>query len=298
MENKLKFYNICIEGPDCSGKTTLYNKIHRLTDFKYNIQDRSFLSMYIHSKFYGRDDASFWYDKLFDDLKKLDTLYVIVVPKKEVLLSRLLKRGDEFQNKDSIVTLRDMFFDIAKFRLTFLPNVIFTELDDTDRIASIVNDHIDFLNKTTGGDLIRSFVMNSFQNEVTDISCSDEVTLSSLDEDVLNFPQEKDYYDKIMSTYIRSISRKLIGLGEDKPQKLDSRRFIYTDDSCISMIHTIFRKNALNVSATLRSSNISTTLWADYEFLKILSYYIAEELGVENLPIKLTVNIRSAHIVP
>jgi thymidylate synthase len=64
------------------------------------------------------------------------------------------------------------------------------------------------------------------------------------------------------------------------------------------MIHTIFRKNALNVSATLRSSNISTTLWADYEFLKILSYYIAEELGVENLPIKLTVNIRSAHIVP
>ena len=293
----MRFSNICIEGPDCSGKTTLYYKLHKETDFRYNIQDRSCLSMYIHSKLYGRDDASFWYDKLFDDLKKLDTLYIIIAPKKEVLVRRINKRGDDFQDADSVVTLRDMFFEIGKFRLGFLPNVIFTENDDTTEIMQEALAQIDYLNQMKGGDLIRNFVMNSFSNEVVDISCKDVVTLSNLDEDVLQFPQEKEYYDKIMTTMLTSIHRKMIGLNEPI-QKHDSRRFIYTDESCISMIHALWRQNKLNVSATLRSSNVSSTLWADYEFLKILSYYIAEELGVEEAPIELTVNIRSAHIVP
>jgi len=293
----LRFSNICIEGPDCSGKTTLYYKIHKETNFKYNIQDRSCLSMYIHSKLYGRDDTSFWYNKLFDDLKKLDTLYVIIAPKKEVLVKRINKRGDEFQDDKSVVTLRDMFFEIGKFRLSFLPNVIFTENDDTTEIMELVLAQIDKLNKMKGGDLIRDFVMNSFSNEVVDISCKDIVKLTDLDEDVLQFPQEKDYYEKITSTMITSIQRKLMGLGEPI-QSHESRRFIYTDDSCISMIHALCRENKLSISATLRSSNVSNTLWADYEFLKILSYRIAGALSVEESLIELTVNIRSAHIVP
>ena len=293
----MRFSNICIEGPDCSGKTTLYYKIHKETNFKYNIQDRSCLSMYIHSKLYGRDDTSFWYDKLFDDLKKLDTLYVIIAPKKEVLVKRINKRGDEFQDDKSVVTLRDMFFEIGKFRLSFFPNVIFTESDDTTEIMELVLAQIDKLNKMKGGDLIRDFVMNSFNNEVVDISCKDIVKLTDLDEDVLQFPQEKDYYEKITSTMITSIQRKLMGLGEPI-QSHESRRFIYTDDSCISMIHALLRENKLSISATLRSSNVSNTLWADYEFLKILSYRIAESLSVEESLIELTVNIRSAHIVP
>ena len=64
------------------------------------------------------------------------------------------------------------------------------------------------------------------------------------------------------------------------------------------MIHALCRENKLSISATLRSSNVSNTLWADYEFLKILSYRIAESLSVEESLIELTVNIRSAHIVP
>ena len=65
------------------------------------------------------------------------------------------------------------------------------------------------------------------------------------------------------------------------------------------MIHALWRQNKLNVSATLRSSNVSKTLWADYEFLKILSVRIADEMSLpQGTHINLTVNIRSAHIVP
>jgi hypothetical protein len=293
----LRFYNICIEGPDCSGKTTLFNKIHKATNFAYNIQDRSFVSMYVHSKFYGREDTSFWYEKLFEDLKRLNTLYVIVVPKEEVLVRRIEKRGDNFQDSESIKNLRETFFTLARFRLSFLPNVIFTENDDTDLICEEVLTRLRVLETLKGGDLIRSFVMNGFENEQIDISFKDIVDINNLDYDVLKFPEEEEYYNKICEKIMTTIRKQLMGLN-CQIQKHDSRRFIYTDDSCISMVHALWRKNKLSVSATLRSSNVMNTLWADYEFLKILSYYIADELNVEDCPIELTVNIRSAHIIP
>ena len=293
----MRFYNICIEGPDCSGKTTLFNKIHKATNFAYNIQDRSFVSMYVHSKFYGREDASFWYEKLFEDLKRLNTLYVIVVPKEEVLVRRIEKRGDNFQDSESIKHLREAFFTLARFRLSFLPNVIFTEGDDTDIICEEVLTRLRVLETLKGGDLIRSFVMNGFENEQVDISLKDTVDINNLDYDVLKFPEEEAYYNKICEKFMTTIRKQLMGL-DCQIQKHDSRRFIYTDDSCISMVHALWRKNKLSVSATLRSSNVMNTLWADYEFLKILSYYIADELNVEDFPIELTVNIRSAHIIP
>ena len=46
---------LILEGPDLSGKTTLYYDIHKATGYKWNIQDRSALSMLIHAKYYGRD---------------------------------------------------------------------------------------------------------------------------------------------------------------------------------------------------------------------------------------------------
>ena len=56
----MRFTNICLEGPDCSGKTTMFNKLHELTSFKYNIQDRSCLSMLVYSIMYNRQDQEFW----------------------------------------------------------------------------------------------------------------------------------------------------------------------------------------------------------------------------------------------
>ena len=81
-------------------------------------------------------------------------------------------------------------------------------------------------------------------------------------------------------------------------QTLASRRFIYSDDSCISLIHTLFRENVIDVNVTMRSSNVSKTLWADYEFLRIICLDISNALGIQTSDIMLTLNIRSAHINP
>ena len=46
---------IILEGPDLSGKTTFYSALHKISGYKWNVQDRSFISMLIHAGQYGRD---------------------------------------------------------------------------------------------------------------------------------------------------------------------------------------------------------------------------------------------------
>lgn len=297
----MRFININIEGPDCSGKTTLFNQIHKETNFKYNIQDRSCMSMYVYSKLYERDDSSFWFDKILDDIKRLDTLYIVLLPSNSTILERLKKRGDEFQDEESIIDVKRLFYNLVKCGFGNFPNVLVLEnIEDLTQKVDMCLSFIESLNEMPSGELIKSIVINSGRNELVDVQCKEEVKIDSLDYNVLNFPQEKSYYEDITQKIEQKLFKEFAGLNDyNMPQKHDSRRFIYTGDSCISLIHALFRQNKLNVSVTMRSSNVIKTLWADYEFLKILSVKISELMRLdESTPIDLTINIRSAHIVP
>ncbi len=297
----MRFKNINIEGPDCSGKTTLFNQIHKETNFKYNIQDRSCMSMYVYSKLYERNDSSFWFDKILDDIKKLDTLYIVLLPTEDIVLERLEKRGDEFQDKESIVKVRNLFYNLVKCGFSNFPNVLVLEnIEDLNQKVDMCLDFIENLNEYPSGDLIKSIVINSGRNELVDVQCKEEIDISSLDYSVLNFPQEKSYYEDITQKIEQKLFKEFAGINDyNMPQKHDSRRFIYSGDSCISLIHALFRQNRLNVSVTMRSSNVIKTLWADYEFIKILSIKIADLMSLDkSIPVDLTINIRSAHIVP
>ncbi len=297
----MRFININIEGPDCSGKTTLFNQIHKETNFKYNIQDRSCMSMYVYSKLYERDDSSFWFDKILDDIKRLDTLYIVLLPSNSTVLERLRKRGDEFQDEESIIDVKRLFYNLVKCGFSNFPNVLVLEdIEDLTQKVDMCLSFIESLNEMPSGELIKSIVINSGRNELVDVQCKEEVKIDSLDYTVLNFPQEKSYYEDITQKIEQKLFKEFAGLNDyNMPQKHNSRRFIYTGDSCISLIHALFRQNKLNVSVTMRSSNVIKTLWADYEFLKILSVKISELMRLdESTPIDLTINIRSAHIVP
>lgn len=296
----MRFFNINIEGPDCSGKTTLYNRLHKETGFKYNIQDRSCMSMFVYAKMYERKDASLWFDKIIDDLKRLDTIYIVLLPREKTILQRLAQRGDDFQDEKSILNVRNHFRNLVKIGFGSYPNVLVLAEDDLETNIEKSLTFINSLNNMPGQELIKSLVYNSGRNELIDVQCKEVVDRKNLDYEVLDFPQEKEYYFNVTHGLTQKIFKEFTGLNEHKsPQKHDSRRFIYTDNSCISMIHALWRQNKLNVSASLRSSNVSKTLWADYEFLKILSVRIADEMSLpKDTHINLTVNIRSAHIVP
>lgn len=294
----MRFLNISLEGPDCSGKTTLFNRFHRFTNFSYNVQDRSCMSMYVYSVLYGRESSSLWFEKIYEDLKRLDTLYVILLPEEDVLIERLLMRGDDFQDETSIFKVRNIFKSLSE-RFEAFDNVIVLTGVDLDKNVREITNRLDYLNNVSGKYLIKNLVKASGKNELCDVSCKEIVDLEALDMSVLDFPQEKEYYHGITKKIKQTVSDELAGRNPSGVvQDESSRRFIYSDDSCISMIHFLVRDNELNVKCVLRSSNVETTLWADYEFLKIISCKFLEWINKVELIVKLEISIRSAHIIP
>ena len=294
--------NIVLEGADCSGKTTLFEALHKDTNYAYNIQDRSNLSMYVYASLYGRNDSNKWYRNFWKEIKSFNTLYVILLPEDDVIRSRIELRGDDKQTPDSAVKINAEFRKLAKFYFrSIFPNILVIDIDSettTNDISDLVKQRLSAMQGVSPADMIRDVVFASGKNELMDVSVS-ELVFSTKEKvrpitwDVLEYPPEKEYYAGIRDKVITNIERVLM-----TNQKLDSRRFVYADDSCISLIHTMYRNNTIDVNVTMRSSNVANTLWADYEFLRILSLDIANAMQIQTSNVVLTLNIRSAHIAP
>ena len=305
----MKFTNIVLEGVDCSGKSTLYSSLHKKTDYAYNIHDRSNLSMYVHSAFYGRKDQGKWYDEFWNDLKNFKTLYVVLLPDDDVIKARIEKRGDEIQTTESAIELNKSFKDTCLFHFRDnYPNILLIKINEDSTVEGTVESVLSYIKSVKhikGSDVIKNLVYASGKNELVNLSYSEDIIKrednykSVIMWEVLEFPPEKDYYNSIREEIILKIEKEFMGMNEHKSvQKADSRRFIYSSDTCISLVHGMFRSNTLDVNVTMRSSNISNTLWADYEFLKILCLDIANAINLDEIDITLTLQIRSAHINP
>ena len=125
---------LIIEGPDLSGKTTLYNSIHKATGYRWNIQDRSALSMLIHAKFYNREQFSH-VENLRKELLCLNNHMIILLPPWAIIADRFEKRGDEIQNLVSLKRLYTMFEEAAQ-EFSSYPNVTVINSEVEDFIES------------------------------------------------------------------------------------------------------------------------------------------------------------------
>ena len=97
----VKINDITIEGPDLSGKTTLFNNLHNKTNYEYNIQDRSELSMLAYAILYDRDQAV-WRRRLRNKLNNLNHLFVVLLPPLSVAHDRFKNRGADKHTKSSL----------------------------------------------------------------------------------------------------------------------------------------------------------------------------------------------------
>ena len=104
----LRLNNITLEGPDLAGKTSVFDAIHEATSFKYNIQDRSELSMLCYAEMYGRD-TGIWHKRLRDRLNKLNDRMIVILPTIDAIFERYRWRGDEIQDQKSLRKLHSIF---------------------------------------------------------------------------------------------------------------------------------------------------------------------------------------------
>jgi len=288
---------ITIEGPDLSGKTTLYQRIHKKTHFRWNIQDRSFLSMLCYARLYDRDEESHRAG-LKRELHNLNNRVIVILPPIESLQERLKTRGDDFQDKQSIIKLWEIFSEEADLIQDYSNVLVIRSLHNPEEMADKC---IRFIQDTENidsfglGKFIRSAVHANYSSATLDLRL---IVNKQLDySDVMNHAIEGSYYNKILKDTCTIIEKEKMGDNPYKiPQTNESRRFYYASNSCISGIHFLVRGNLLTILSTLRSTDVDRNGAIDIKFLCYLSSYIANKLECDINKIELNARLNCAHV--
>lgn len=292
---------IFIEGPDCSGKTTLYERIHKKTNYRWNIQDRSALSMLVHAKYYGRDEFRH-VEQLRKEINNLNNLMVILLPPWEVISHRFAKRGDDIQNFVSLQKIYNIFEEAVN-ELKSFPNVIVlnNEIDETT-VDYLVNTFRSYETPSTLE--LQSACMQScaakenLENLGMNFTLYDDGSFDDIDEGDLLYEEEVDYYQEIMLTLKKKINDERLGNNEyDRKETKYSRRFIYNSETCISLAHFLYRDEGLDCKFFLRSSNVKDTLYYDLNFMKYMASEVYKTIGAQGTFCRMNFVINSGHIL-
>ncbi len=292
---------VILEGPDLAGKTSFYNKLHRLTGYRWNIQDRSSLSMLVYAKLYKRD-TFIEVERLHKELNDLNNKIVILLPPWEEISRRYVERGDELQNLISLKRVYELFEEAVE-DLKLFPNVYVIRHKDTLSFA-------DQLVKEITGDEISTpsgvaVYVNQFAAACKNLEANhinvtmyDDGQFKEYNPEVLNYEPEKKYYSIIKAKLLNKLRNELRGINEyAREEDVASRRFIYTDNSCISLAHFLFRNNILDCNFVLRSSNTKDTLKYDIQFIYLLCKEVKDLLNIVPLSCRIRINFGSAHII-
>jgi thymidylate kinase len=306
--------NVVLEGPDCSGKSTLYSNIHKSTKFKWNIQDRSQLSMLCYARQFNRGDSEVarWRRELKTFLLDLNNRLIVLLPDFQVIAQRLSERGDDVQDIESLRTLYSIFKEEID-RLGQAPNLLVVRNPMTPH--DLMQHCVFWLTKAetlsplnvarevrqlAGTMPNREAVGCKFQLTVdpSDLTCTDSA--------VMRHPPEETYYAKILAGVIQNVEDEIAGRNEycSKQDQYRTRRFIFTQSSCISLVHTMLRGDSLNMKVYCRSSNVEETFRHDLQFICYLYGRVYARLATKcgwSLPPRgvftIDVELGSAHIV-
>ena len=290
---------VILEGPDCSGKTSLYSSLNKATSFVRNIRDRSYLSTLCYARLYDRPVVDELRECLKDELCDANNFFIVLLPEKDVILQRLRSRGDEFQDEDSLSRLYDIFADETS-KIEFLPNVtvIRSNIDSEalTQLAFLELNQYEQLTPETLGSLSRMWTKLSVTAEVQ-FKVRLKVAPDYEDPSVMLVDHEAEYFKEIFDKCKDVIQKEILGENPyEVPQKLDSRRFYYSSDTCISSIHFLNRSGDLKVICQLRSTDSIKNGSPDLRFLSHLSAEMARNFQWNPKHIFLDINYNSLHV--
>ena len=306
----IKLKTVTLEGPDLAGKTTLMRQIHKETNNKYNIIDRSTMSALVYSTFYDRPNVKLLERQLRNELNDLNNRTILLMPETDELGRRYNDRGDEIQRWADVISIANIYEDLLKKFNGFSTLKVI-------RSNQPLQEALDYL-ESAGDDIPNEVMLNAKASDDEAFPVKFEVDLGAgfmtAINDAFDFESEREYYTKILSKMLTTITKENIGdnpYGAPQDPK-KTRRYIYADDTCIALFHMMYRdgdrdKNGLitggrlNFYATLRSSDVVNIFEHDYKFLRYLCGECAKAIKLKDYEIPeettLSVTIHSAHII-
>ena len=273
---KFPIKNLFIEGPDCSGKTTLVRSIHTKTGYRWHIHDRSQVSRKVFAKMYNRD-LPYLDSDLHLEVSDLNNRFVFLIPDPEVIKERFDKRGDEIHNEASIMKVWSEFSELEEVYSGY-PNMIFKTQSDSNKLASSLIPLFHMQERPQLreiSDMVRKFVESTSEKESYPLQFTvfDDGDFEEADKSCMDYEPESEYYRKIYEKFHTKIKRELNGENEyNRKESSSSRRFVYTDDSCISFIQCAIRKSMMDFNVVIRSSDTENTFEHDLKFLYYLIF--------------------------
>jgi hypothetical protein len=267
---------------------------------------------------------------MWEELSCLNNRVIFSLPPWATILERFKSRGDDFQDENSLRKLYT-FFEESDW-MHSLPNVYHLdnsmltssesaeqvtqwvkrkELVTLDELAAEALCFVSNMPYTTKASECESTLNFTFYDTVItehdrpgeEWSCPTR-TLSSctpdVEETLLGDDEEGEYYEEITGRFLQKVRNELSGNNEyGKPQSVKSRRFVYTDNRCISFIQGRFRGDTLDFHVVLRSSNVAKTFHKDLQFVHYLASRLVDlrpEFS-ETREVKFRINVNSAHLV-
>lgn len=297
--NKIPINYIVLEGPDCSGKSSLYSSLNKATAFIRNIRDRSYLSTLCYARLYNRPVVDELRESLKEELCNANNFFIVLLPERDVLLNRLRARGDDFQDESSLSRLYDIYVEETG-KIEFLPNVFVIRSDcSREELTQLslrsVNQYEQFTPAMLGS-LSRMWTKLSSNSEV---QFRVRLTLSPEYKDpcAMMIDHEAEYFAEILEKCKEVIQKEILGENPyGAPQSLESRRFYYSSDTCISSIHFLNRSGDLKVICQLRSTDSIKNGSPDLRFLSHLSAEIPRFFSWNPKKIFLDVSYNSLHV--
>lgn len=289
---------IILEGPDLSGKTTLYNQIHKESNYRWNIQDRSSLSMICYARQFKRDVTSLR-RSFTREVANLNNRFLILLPNWNTLEERYLSRGDEIQSLSSLRILYEIFLDEVD-KIKGLPNVSVLNETSDETAKSVVGmfSRVEDRSPLEVGADVSDFIVNYQSNEeCLDMAFSGELA-DNFNDEILSDPLEGEYYKEILWDFENVIRKELRGLNPyHLPQGMNSRRFYYSSDSCISSIHFMPRNESLKCFVVFRSTNAVKNAGIDMSFVNYLVHKLGNKYFSSCRDYELSVRMNSAHLI-
>lgn len=290
--------NVIIEGTDCSGKDTLIRNLHVLTKYKYNLINRSYLSRVCYAKQFFRN-IEIERVGLLDELNNLNNVYIVLHPTKQQIIDRYMIRGDDIQNEESLNDLYKIYEDEITLINSRKNVFVYTdECSDLETLTKKVNFDLQSFEKSEF-DEIGSLIISSVDNRNHEATLDLKLSFQSTENSYFVFPKhEEEYYDTQLKNIVNVIKDEMIGKNPYfSPQcAKTTRRFYYSDNTCISSIHFVPREDKLTVLCCLRSTDVVRNAKCDTQFLAWISSYVNDRFcwGCTNIDVVLRFNI--AHL--
>ena len=308
--------HIFLEGSDLAGKSTTFKSIWRELQENKNyslfLSDRSYFSILCYGEYYNRYDSGTMdniHKNFFNFLNNNNIVFYLKLDK-NMILNRYLQRGDDDRSIDDILKIKCIYdlyanyysahpsfvtvdvnnmsvSEITKFILTKLDTINSNTIYDKINIASDIIDNYGIdINGTK--ELINYEIFHTMQiDEISDCFIKREHLLGIIDDDFINL--EIDSYDYQISRFNKKIESVLSGYY-GKKEGLESRKFVFTDDECLSYFHILVRDDRYFINVNFRSSNIKL-LSIDIKSILLMIYNFNKKNNFKNIK-SVNINIK------